>query len=73
VNLKLSLKQLALLTTLAEDQLFRREFIEPKMPGQRLNVEELQLGKDIVVRLRALQVAAPEKRLGTTVRRLHAV
>src|SRR5690349_13481382 len=33
IAVKLSFEELKLLTTLASDQLFRREFIDPKMPG----------------------------------------
>ena len=54
VALKLTLEELRLLTTLASDQLFRRQFIDPRMPGHRPNSEEMNLGKALVVRLRLM-------------------
>jgi hypothetical protein len=54
VTIKLTIKELELLTSLASDQVFRREFIDPKMPGYKTNPEEIGLGKVIVERLRAL-------------------
>jgi len=50
ITLKLTEQELGLLTTLASDQLFRREFIDPKMPGN--NPAEISLGKKLVERLR---------------------
>ena len=41
ITLKVTVKELELLTTLAPDQLFRKEFIDPKMPGYRSNPEEM--------------------------------
>ena len=52
ITVKLTSKELALLTSLASDQLFRREFIDPKMPGYRSNPEDVSLGKKLVERLR---------------------
>jgi hypothetical protein len=54
INVKLTLKELDLLTSLASDQLFRREFIDPKMPGYRSNPAEVSLGKKMVERLRSV-------------------
>jgi hypothetical protein len=54
ITVKLSEQELALLTSLASDQLFRREFIDPKMPGNKFNPAELSLGKKLVERLRLL-------------------
>ena len=54
VTLKLTVKELELLTTLAADQLFRKEFIDPKMPGYRSNPEEMNLSKTLVGRLRKM-------------------
>jgi hypothetical protein len=45
--------ELRLLLSLASDQLFRRQFIDPKMPGYKSNPEELDLSKALVGRLRA--------------------
>ena len=54
VKVELSVEELLLLTTLASDQLFRREFIDPKMPGYKADPEEVRMGKDLVSRLRAI-------------------
>lgn len=52
ITVKLTARELALLTSLASDQLFRREFIDPKMPGYRSSPEDVSLGKKLVERLR---------------------
>jgi hypothetical protein len=52
ITVKLTEQELALLTTLASDQLFRREFIDPKMPGNKFNPADISLGKKLVERLR---------------------
>jgi len=52
ITLKLTDHELGLLTSLAADQLFRREFIDPKMPGYKFNPGELSLGKKLVERMR---------------------
>jgi hypothetical protein len=54
ITLNLTFQELELLTTLASDQLFRREFIDPKMPGYRSNSEEMKLGKALAGRLKLL-------------------
>jgi hypothetical protein len=51
ITLKLTAAELDLLRSLAADQLFRREFIDPRMPGNRSNPAELSLGKKLVERL----------------------
>jgi hypothetical protein len=63
INLKLTTKELELLTTLASDQLFRREFIDPKMPGYKSNSAEMSLGKSLVARLRSLADPGCGKRM----------
>jgi hypothetical protein len=54
VTIKFTIRELELLTSLASDQVFRREFIDPKMPGYRAKPEEVGLGKAIIERLRSL-------------------
>lgn len=54
VTIKLTIKELELLTSLASDQVFRREFIDPKMPGYKTNPDEIGLSKVIIERLRTL-------------------
>ena len=47
-------EELGLLTTMASDQLFRKQFIDSKMPGFKPNREELDMCKALVGRLRAI-------------------
>jgi hypothetical protein len=54
VTLKLTLEELELLTTLVSDQLFRREFIDPKMPGHKSNSGEIKIGKALVARMKLM-------------------
>ncbi len=54
INLRLTVKELELLATLASDQLFRREFIDPKMPGYKSNFAEVSMGKALVARMRSI-------------------
>ncbi|MEO7649981.1 MAG: hypothetical protein ABIZ80_05905 [Bryobacteraceae bacterium] len=56
MTLKLTPEELKLLVSLASDQLFRKEFIDPRMPGYRPNSEELSLGKSLIGRLRLMLV-----------------
>ncbi len=52
LTVKLTSMELDLLRSLASDQLFRREFIDPRQPGHQSNPAELNLGKRLVERLR---------------------
>ncbi|MBI4903409.1 MAG: hypothetical protein HY820_07235 [Acidobacteria bacterium] len=54
ISVTLTLSELELLTALAADQLFRREFIDPKLPGYKVNHGELYMGKSLLGRLRLL-------------------
>ncbi len=54
VKVELTVEEALLLARLASDQLFRKEFIDPKMPGYKGDPAELGLGKDLVARLRSL-------------------
>jgi hypothetical protein len=65
LNLKLTIQELELLTSLAADQLFRREFIDPKMPGYKTNREEIGLSKALIERLRVLHKSASSSRFYT--------
>ncbi len=51
INVKLTIEEIQLLASLASDQLFRKEFIDPKMPGHKANPSGLRLGKQLVERL----------------------
>ena len=54
ITLKLTPEELDLLTALASDQLFRRQFIDPRLPGYKSNPAEVRAGKELVERLRQL-------------------
>ena len=54
LTITLTTQELELLTTLASDQLFRREFIDPKMPGYKSNSAEMSLARALVARLRSI-------------------
>jgi hypothetical protein len=54
VNFAVTVEELRLLAGLASDQLFRRQFIDPKMPGYKGNPEEVVLGKALVGRMRVI-------------------
>jgi hypothetical protein len=54
VSLEFTTEELGLLTTMASDQLFRKQFIDSKMPGFKPNREELDVCKALVGRLRSV-------------------
>jgi hypothetical protein len=66
VTLKLTVEELRLVATLASDQLFRREFIDPRMPGYKPNPAEVGIGKALVVRFRSMidQASNPSRLQG---------
>jgi hypothetical protein len=49
---------LDLLSSLAADQLFQREFIDARFPGHKPNHADLSLGKQLIGRLRILTAKA---------------
>ncbi len=51
ISLTLTVDELKLLASLAEDQLFRRQFIDPKMPGYKGSAEDITLGKSLLGRM----------------------
>ena len=53
VKFEVTQQELLLLITLMSDQLFRREFIDPKMPGYKRDPGELAMGKELVLRLKS--------------------
>ncbi len=72
ISVKLTAKEIELLTSLASDQLFRREFIDPRLPGHRANPGDLSLGKQLVERLKQMTTnrvagTAPLRRNGAAV------
>jgi hypothetical protein len=70
ITVKLTPEELDLLTALASDQLFRRQYIDPRMPGYKSNPAEVRMGKELVERLRQMADQAKgtpaSKRNGTT-------
>jgi hypothetical protein len=54
INFALTLDELRLLSSLASDQLFRRQYIDPKMPGYKGSPEEVTIGKALVGRMRMI-------------------
>jgi len=54
IKIEVTLEELLLVTTLISDQLFRREFIDPKMPGYKGDPAELAMGKDLVLRFKSV-------------------
>lgn len=54
IKFELAQPELLLLVTLLSDQLFRREFIDPKMPGYKGDPAELAMGKELLLRLKSM-------------------
>jgi hypothetical protein len=54
ITVKLTPEELDLLTALASDQLFRRQYIDPRLPGYKSNPAEVRIGKELVERLRQM-------------------
>jgi DNA-binding response OmpR family regulator len=52
ITVKLTSKELELLSSLASDQVFRKEFIDSRIPGNSLDLAELALSKHLIERLR---------------------
>jgi hypothetical protein len=69
IKVEMTLEELLLVTTLISDQLFRKEFIDPKMPGYKRDPEELAMGKDLALRLKAIVREASESSAGPVARR----
>lgn len=54
VKIEVTQPELFLVIDLMSDQLFHREFIDPKMPGYKGNPAELAMGKELVLRLKSV-------------------
>jgi len=63
ITVKLTTNELELLRSLASDQLFRREFIDSRLPGNHSSPADLSLGKHLVERLRVMAERAKKERL----------
>jgi hypothetical protein len=69
IKIEVTLEELLLVTSLISDQLFRREFIDPKMPGYKGDPTELALGKDLVLRLKSVIREASDASAGPVSKR----
>ena len=69
IKLELTVEELLLITSLAADQLFRKEFIDRRMPGYKADPTELAMGKDLVLRLKSIVRQASESSTGSVSRR----
>ncbi len=63
VTVKLTTNELELLTSLAADQLFRREFIDPRMPGHVTNSADISMAKGLISRFRVMLDPNAAKRM----------
>jgi hypothetical protein len=54
INFAVTVDELRLLASLASDQLFRRQFIDPRMPGYKGCPEEVAIGKALVGRMKMI-------------------
>jgi hypothetical protein len=52
ITLRFTLRELEILAALAADQLFRKEFIDSRLPGCRSDAAELNIAKQLVQRIR---------------------
>ena len=52
ITLRFTVEELEILLGLATDQLFRKEFIDSRLPGCRPDIAELKAGKQLVQRMR---------------------
>jgi len=68
IKIEMTPEELILVTTLLSDQLFRREFIDPKMPGYKGDPAELAMGKDLVLRLKSIAREASGSAVGAAER-----
>jgi hypothetical protein len=69
INFSITFEELRLLATLASDQLFRRQFIDPKMPGYKGVPEEIDIGKALLGRMQLLldEARQPRPELSRTI------
>jgi hypothetical protein len=52
VTLRLTVPELEVLLGLAADQLFRKEFIDSRIPGCKPDIADLNTGKQLIQRLK---------------------
>jgi hypothetical protein len=52
ITLRFTATELEILLRLAADQLFRKEFIDSRLPGCQSDIAELNIGKQLVQRMK---------------------
>ncbi len=62
ISISLTLEELQALTTLADNQLFRVKYIDPKMPGYSIQPKELEVASSAVQALTEALKAAKESK-----------
>src|SRR5437588_595240 len=65
VTLKLTLEELRMLATLASEQVFRRQFIDTRMPGHKRNSDQMKLHGKTLAASHQLSPERPRDRLLT--------
>jgi hypothetical protein len=63
LTVKLTTTELELLAALAADQLFRKEFIDSRIPGHVSSAADISMGKALVSRFRLLLDPNAAKRM----------
>jgi hypothetical protein len=65
ITLRFTVAELEILLRLATDQLFRKEFIDSRLPGCRPDVAELKVGKQLVQRIGVAMGIKEHKKLAS--------
>ena len=63
ITLRFTVAELEILRRLATDQLFRKEFIDSRLPGCRPDIAELKVGKQLVQRIGVAMGIKEQKKL----------
>ena len=67
ISISLTLEELQAITTLADNQLFRVKYIDPKMPGYSIHPKELEIASAAVQTLTEALKSAKEAKPRTAV------
>lgn len=66
ITLRFTVEELEVLLRLATDQLFRKEFIDSRLPGCRPDIAELKMGKQLIQRIGVAMGKKEHKKLATS-------
>jgi hypothetical protein len=66
ITLRFTVAELEILLRLATDQLFRKEFIDSRLPGCRSDIAELNAGKQLVQRMKLAAGMKEHKKLASS-------